>query len=227
MEASSLCLVNGSGGICGGRTSFFERCVWKAAVLSRAESLMGAQGWPMSFGDCSLCWGDRRRSKQTGDAAWCRDNDVKQPQPLHSRTHSISTIGAFSKRPGFAVVYLVSCLGSRLSNDKHAARRIAFLDTLLLSYLERQQGLPFTAETGAIPAVSCHRGENVTFSNEHAVIPCQTAVVNLNLRNVRFWFHQHDFIVKSQIFLRNRPHPLFIHFIYCWLAYFAHWQIRF
>lgn len=39
----------------GGRTSFLERCVRKAAVLSRVESLMGAQGWLMSLGDCSLC----------------------------------------------------------------------------------------------------------------------------------------------------------------------------
>lgn len=41
-----------------GRTSFLERCVWKAAELSLVESLMGAQGWLMSLGGCSLCWED-------------------------------------------------------------------------------------------------------------------------------------------------------------------------
>lgn len=37
-------------------TSFLVRCEWKAAVLSLAGSLMEAQGWLMSLGDCSLCW---------------------------------------------------------------------------------------------------------------------------------------------------------------------------
>lgn len=47
-------LVGGREGS-GGRTSFLERCVRKAAVLSLVESLMRAQGWLMSLGDCSLC----------------------------------------------------------------------------------------------------------------------------------------------------------------------------
>lgn len=76
------------GGV-GARTSALERCVWKAAVLSRVESLMGAHGWLMSLGDCSLCWKtDRRRSKQTGGAEWCRANDARHWQSLHEHIDS-------------------------------------------------------------------------------------------------------------------------------------------
>lgn len=59
----------------GGRTSFLERCVWKAAVFSLVESLMGAQGWLMSLGDCSLC---REDGQARVKADW--RSSVKQRQ---------------------------------------------------------------------------------------------------------------------------------------------------
>ena len=72
-----------------GRTSFLERCVWKAATLSLAESLMGAQGWLMSLGDGSLCWEDG----QTQHEAVAREM-----WNTHTHSPSVTLFGIFNRR---------------------------------------------------------------------------------------------------------------------------------
>lgn len=86
------CVLGGVGGReePAGRTSFLERCVWKAAGLSLVESLMGAQGWLMSLGGCSLCWGDGQAQVK---ADWRSSNDAeamttRQGPNTHTHTHT-------------------------------------------------------------------------------------------------------------------------------------------